>query len=105
LACTPDLPAIDTTMFLLATHSQLERRELGHLVAAVAGGKASGPLPNAVADAARGPDELHDPRLLILLCWLRHVASLVTKSERYARHPVWKRYNVKHVLDRLAAND
>jgi aminoglycoside phosphotransferase (APT) family kinase protein len=102
LAATPDLPAIDTTMFLLATHSQLERRELGQLVAAVAGGKATGLLPGALADAARGLDEPHDPRLLVLLCWLRHVASLVTKSERYTRHPVWKRYNVYHVLDGLA---
>jgi hypothetical protein len=102
LAATPDLPAVDTTMFLLATYSQLERRELGHFVVEAAGGSGSGLLPGAVADAARGLNECPDPRLLILLCWLRHVAAALTKTERYARHPVWKRYNLYRVLDALA---
>lgn len=102
LAAICDLPAIDTTMFLLAMYSQLERRELGHLVVEATGGNASGLLPGAVADAARGLNESPDPRLLILLCWLRHVASALTKTDRYARHPVWKRYNLYHVLDALA---
>jgi hypothetical protein len=102
LAAIRDLPAIDTTMFLLAMYSQLERRELGYLVVEAAGGSASGLLPGAVADAARGLNESPDPRLLILLCWLRHVASALTKTDRYASHPVWKRYNVYHVLDTLA---
>jgi aminoglycoside phosphotransferase len=101
LADTPDLAAIDTTMFLLATHSQLERRELGHLVAAIVGGNANGSLPGALADAGRGLDERHDPPMVTLLCWLRHVAEAIQKGERYARHPVWKRYNVYHVLDTL----
>jgi O-antigen/teichoic acid export membrane protein len=106
LAVAPDLPALDTTMFLLATYAQLERRELGQLVAPIASGDATaGLLPGALADAARGPDQAHDPRLMILLCWLRHAASLISKSRRYARHPVWKRYNVYQVLDAMACDD
>ncbi|HWE10032.1 MAG TPA: phosphotransferase [Solirubrobacteraceae bacterium] len=101
LATICDLGAVDTTMFLLAAHSQLERRELGRVVAAVAGGQHSGTLPAAVAEVARGLPAPQDPRLLVLLCWLRHAASLITKSERYAHHPVWKRYNVNQVLDTL----
>jgi Ser/Thr protein kinase RdoA (MazF antagonist) len=101
LATLHDLAAVDTTMFLLAAHSQMERRELGQVVAAVASGQSPGSLVEAMAEVAPGLQEGEDARLLILLCWLRHVASLVTKSERYAHHPVWKRYNVYHVLDTL----
>ena len=67
----------------------------------MASGEAAGSLAGAVADVAPGLDEPPDPRLLILLCWLRHAASLLTKSERYVHHPVWKRYNVYQVLDAM----
>jgi aminoglycoside phosphotransferase (APT) family kinase protein len=103
MADTPDLPAIDRGMFLLAAHCQTARRELGVVVAAIANGQASKALHRSLAEAAEpGVDELLDVRTLALLCWLRHVAAVVTQSERYVRHPVWKRYNVYQVLDALA---
>jgi aminoglycoside phosphotransferase (APT) family kinase protein len=103
MAETPDLPAIDRAMFLLAAHSQTQRREIGALVAAVAKGEASEALRRSLATAAHdGLEDLLDVRALALLCWLRHVAAVVTQSERYARHRMWKRYNVYQVLDALA---
>jgi Phosphotransferase enzyme family len=103
LADTPDLPVIDRAMFLLATHSQTTRRELGAVVAAVARGEADEALRRSLSEAASADhDGLLDTRTLALLCWLRHVSAVVTQSERYARHPVWKRYNVYHVLDAAA---
>ncbi|MDQ6805253.1 MAG: hypothetical protein M3065_09880, partial [Actinomycetota bacterium] len=41
-------------------------------------------------------------RTLVMICWLTHIAANLTKSERYARNPVWKRRNVYRVLDSLA---
>jgi aminoglycoside phosphotransferase (APT) family kinase protein len=103
MAETPDLPAIDRAMFLLAMHSQTTRRELGALVVAVAKGEASESLRQSLSDAAHdNREDLLDARTLALLCWLRHVAAVVTQSERYARHRMWKRYNVYQVLDALA---
>jgi aminoglycoside phosphotransferase (APT) family kinase protein len=103
MADAPDLPAIDRGMFLLAAHCQTSRRELGVLVAAIANGEASEALRRLLAEAAQPDgDELLDARTLALLCWLRHVAAVVTQSERYVRHPMWKRYNVYQVLDALA---
>jgi hypothetical protein len=102
LAASPELPGLDTTMFRLATQSQLERCELGHLVAAIAGGTAADARVGAPAEPDGDLDQPGDAWLLVLLCWLRHIAALVAKSERYARHPVWKRYNLHLVLDTLA---
>jgi O-antigen/teichoic acid export membrane protein/aminoglycoside phosphotransferase (APT) family kinase protein len=100
LAQTPDLPAIDRTMLLLATHTQIARRELGQLVTSVARGEISASLQAALALAAdTGELQPLDARALTLLCWLRHAAMLVTQSERYAHHVVWKRYNIFAVLD------
>jgi hypothetical protein len=102
LADTPDLPAIDRAMFLLTARSQTARCELGPVVAAVATGEASSALRRSLEAARADLDDLLDARALALLCWLRHVAAVVTQSERYSHHPVWKRYNVYHVLDALA---
>jgi hypothetical protein len=103
LADTPQLPALDRAMFVLAAHAVSERRELGAVVAAVAKGQASETLRLSLSEAAlAGGGESLDARAVTLLCWLRHVALVLTQSERYARHPVWKRYNVYQVLDALA---
>ncbi|MGZ4304083.1 MAG: phosphotransferase [Solirubrobacteraceae bacterium] len=102
LAAARDLPAIDRAMFLLATHAQIGHRELGQVVVAVVTGQAPESLQQALAQAAQIDDgQPLDARALTLLCWLRHAAALVTKSERYAHHIVWKHYNVNHVLDAL----
>lgn len=102
LADRPNLPAIDRAMFLLAARSQTARAELGDVVAAVAKGEAGNALRSSLDAALADLGDLLDARTLALFCWLRHVAAVVTQSGRYSRHPVWKRYNVYHVLDALA---
>jgi len=37
-------------------------------------------------------------RTLLLLCWLRHIATSVTKAEQYAHHRWWKLRNLEAVL-------
>jgi hypothetical protein len=103
LAATPELPAIDRATFMLATHLQTTGRQLGALVAGIVKGQASPSLHGSLVQAAQpdGDDPL-DARSLALLCWLRHVADLVTRSELVARDTAWKRHNVDQVLDTLA---
>ncbi len=99
-----DLPALDTTAFLLAVQQLVERRELGRCIADLLAGNGDGSLAMALAQAA--PDDIAavlDARQLALLAWIRHVASLLAKSERYDRHRWWNHYNVHGVLDRWGA--
>lgn len=103
LADEPDLPAIDRGMFLLATHQQTTRSELGAVVAAIVCGDASTSLRTWLVQTVRADlDGQVDARTIALLCWLRHVGALVTRSARYARYRAWKRDNVSQVLDALA---
>ena len=53
-----------------------------------------------LADMADG--DLVDGRTLLLLAWLRHVASNLAKSAQYAESPLWSRRNVIPVLRQLA---
>ena len=46
--------------------------------------------------------DLVDGRTLLLLAWLRHVASNLAKSAQYAESPLWSRRNVIPVLRQLA---
>ena len=102
LAGAPDLPIIDRAMFLLATHMQTTGRQLGALVAGIAIGEGSEPLQASLVQTTQA--DLDDPlgvRAVVLLCWLRHVAALVTRTESRARNSAWKRHNVNQVLDAL----
>jgi hypothetical protein len=38
------------------------------------------------------------PEVMVLLGWLEHVASCVTRSQRMAANPVWNRRNVRVVV-------
>ncbi len=100
LAGTPDLPMIDRAMFLLATHMQTTGRQLGALVAGIATGEGSAPLQASLMQT--DADDPLDACSVVLLCWLRHIGSLVTRTENYARNSAWKRHNVNQVLDVLA---
>ena len=99
LAGAPELPAIDRTMFVLATHMQTTRSQLGAVVTGIVNGNATPSLWELLAHAAQGD---LDPRSIALVCWLRHVADLVTRSPRYAADRAWKRCNVDQVLDGLS---
>jgi hypothetical protein len=103
LAGTPELPVIDRATFVLATYLETTGRQLGAVVAAIANDEASPSLRWSLGKAAqRDAAVLLDVRSVALLCWLRHVAALVTRSERKARDSAWTRHNVHQVLDTLA---
>lgn len=103
LAGAPDLPTIDRVMFLLATHMHTTGRQLGALVAGIATGEASEELMESLVQATRAdPDDPLGACPAVLLCWLRHVAALVTRTEGYGRNSAWKRHNVDQVLDAIA---
>jgi aminoglycoside phosphotransferase len=63
--------------------------------------------PGRVADVVarmqheRG-GELLEIRIVLLLGWLRHVASNLSDSTRYAANPVWMHRNVRGVLQALS---
>jgi hypothetical protein len=64
-------------------------------------------VPRAEADvlagcqAALGGSVLA-PELLVLLGWLEHAASCVTRSQQMAANPVWNRRNVRVVVQGAA---
>lgn len=47
------------------------------------------------------PGEALEPRTLILLSWLRHIADMLSKSNRYDSHWLWLAKNVEGVLQCL----
>jgi hypothetical protein len=52
--------------------------------------------PDADICAALGTETV------ILLCWLRHAAWMITRCSRYARSGLWIHANVHAVLDEFA---
>lgn len=103
LSSRSELLALDVATFLLAAQARGAGRGLGAVIVALLGNASASELRSALDEAAqRGPGDPIPTRALVLFCWLRHVAANLTKSERYARHRVWRRYNVDVVLDALA---
>jgi len=103
LASRSELLALDVAMFLLAANARVGRRGLGAVIVALLGDAGPSALRSSLEEAARqGPGDPIPTGALVLLCWLRHVAANLAKSDRYARHRVWRRYNVDVVLDSLA---
>ncbi len=99
-AVPDDLPSIDVMQFLLATRIAATGGELGDLVSGLLRGSKFSNQEMEVLDRAQsgfGARQL-SVRQLILLCWLRHLASNLGKSQRYDHHPWWVRRNVEQVL-------
>lgn len=104
LAGARELPLIDVMTLLLSMRAQGQRQELGQVVRALlAEAVWTGAERDLLAGAsARLPGaEKVGWRTLAMLCWLRHVASNLTKSGRYGGHRLWLRMNVRAVLDTL----
>jgi aminoglycoside phosphotransferase len=91
-----DLLALDLTFWLLTVPVRGQPPAFGARVAAAMGQRwtpAEGRLISTVTEG--------DPlgkQALLLLTWLRHVASNLTKSDRYAGSVVWSRRNITPVL-------
>jgi aminoglycoside phosphotransferase len=100
----PDLPVLDVAFWLLTAPTPGQPREFGKRVAARLRQEqfwtpAERRVLDGVVDGGLAAD-----RTLLLLVWLRHVASNLAKSGRYASSPLWLRWNVSPVL-RQVAND
>jgi hypothetical protein len=113
----PGQPAlIDEYLMILTASSQVERTDLGTLVAdrLRAGGladrernalRAARDQTEADIGDRKGGNELIDERVAILLTWLHHAADLWRKSALHPNHHIWWATNVAPVLDAVRAWD
>jgi aminoglycoside phosphotransferase len=87
---------------LLISESMLDGAELGNVLLRWL--DEPGPVADVVVrmQGDRGGDQL-GIRTMLLLSWLRHVASNLADSTRYAANPVWMRRNVRAVLQGISA--
>jgi len=111
----PGQPAlIDEYLMMLTASCQVERADLGRLVAErLRAGGLSDSERNALRAARSRPDadigdhertdEGIDERLAILLTWLHHVADLWRMRATHPNHHIWWAANVAPVLDAVAA--
>lgn len=97
-----DLPALDIAFWLLTMPEQGRSRGVGGRVA----DRLSRGLPWTPSEervlAGTTAGDLIDGRTLLLMAWLRHVASNLAKSAQYAESPLWSRRNVIPVLRQVA---
>jgi O-antigen/teichoic acid export membrane protein len=98
----PDgLPLLDTLMLLLFVRMAVQRTELGGVVRALLNGTPWTRHEQALLDMTQAalPGDAVELRSLVLLCWLRHIATAVTTSTRYNSHDRrWARSNIQAVL-------
>ena len=107
----PGQPAlIDEYLMILTASCQVERAELGTVIAErLRAGGLSDRERNALRaardrlDADIGDRERIDERVAILLTWLHHVVDLWRKRATHPNHQIWWATNVAPVLDAVAA--
>src|SRR5271156_5313338 len=114
-AARPGRPSlVDEYLMILTATCQVERADLGALVAARlrAGGLSDGEraalrAAREQSDADEGEheriDEHVDERVAILLTWLHHAADVWRKRATHPNHHSWWATNVAPVLDAVAA--
>jgi O-antigen/teichoic acid export membrane protein len=103
--CTaqPDgLSVLDVATFMPMAEAMASGEEFGPVVLRWLAG-----VPRAEADVLAGCQSalggsVLAPELLVLLGWLEHVNSCVTRSDRMAANPVWNRRNVRVVVQGAA---
>ena len=98
-----DLPQLDLIYLLLSVRSSIGKSELGRIVRDLLNGNDWSPEERALLRAEQQaiPDDPLAMRTLLLLCWLRHVSSNITKSEVYRNHLLWFHRNVETVLEAI----
>jgi hypothetical protein len=102
LGGTPNLQAIDLVQLVLATRALRRCREYGEIVTDALAGSWT---EEERAVLARGREPLGDApplSVLVLLAWLRHTQSLLTKADGYADNWLWERLNFEAPLAALA---
>lgn len=97
-----DLAVLDLAFWLLTVPAPGQPREFGKRIAArLNSGQFWTPAETQLLSDVTDSD-LAAGRTLLLLAWLRHVASNLGKSSRYASSPLWLRWNVIPVLRQVA---
>ncbi len=99
---TPDgLPGFDAATFVLAARRERSGEELGRLVLEIAGGGALDQDESALFASTVYAHSALSTRHLVLLAWIGHISSNLTKCDRYGRNRRWLRRNVLDVLEGL----
>jgi aminoglycoside phosphotransferase (APT) family kinase protein len=93
-----DLPQVDLVWLLLAARVLSQRRELGEVIVRWLSDPQWHADEQPVVDRIERRGNDVSLRALVLLAWLRHLSSNVTKCERYARSRLWVRRNIDPVL-------
>ena len=99
-----DLSLLDIVNFFITVRMSFRRQEFGHVVAdLVANATWTEAEAQLVALAQNGQvSGTIGIEAMVLLCWLRHVASMITRRSAFAKHSLWMHANVHTVLDSLA---
>lgn len=103
LASPADLPFLDLVHMLLSTRMYMQRRELGDIIRRLLdrGDWTEEEIGLLESEQKMFSSQTLDMRSLLLLAWLRHVASNLSKSPHYAHNWLWINQNVKGVLAAL----
>ena len=77
-------------------------QELGEVVTRALVGRWDAPERTHLESASSSLASGAPIRVLVLLAWLEHATSLLTKSDSYATHRIWNALNIDTVMARLA---
>ena len=98
-----DFPSLDVVTLLLTVRMFVRRQELGRVVCDLI----ANPVwtPSEAELVASAPDartcESIGVARVVLLCWLRHTAWMITRCSRYGASGLWLHTNMHTVLDSL----
>jgi O-antigen/teichoic acid export membrane protein/aminoglycoside phosphotransferase (APT) family kinase protein len=94
------LPMLDIAFLLLTTRRHVSGDELAAVITTLLNEGAWAAHEQDILDHAQRqlPGDPLDFRAAILLCWLRHVATNLSKSVRYTHHSFWITRNVEAIL-------
>jgi aminoglycoside phosphotransferase (APT) family kinase protein len=100
LARPDDLPLLDILQLLLSTRMVAQRSDLGDVMRALLEGAPWTPDEQTLLDKAQEmlPGDPLEPRSMVLLAWLRHIAEKLARSPGYGRQHRWVRKNISNVL-------
>ena len=98
-----DFPSLDIVTLLLTVRMSVRRQELGRVVRDLVANPSWSDSEAALVAAAPDADTCADIGIkhVVLLCWLRHTAWMITRASRYASSGLWLHTNIHHVLDDL----
>jgi aminoglycoside phosphotransferase len=98
-----DFPSLDVVTLLLTARMSVRRQELGRVVCDLLADPTWTPGEAEIVAAARDARARSaiGNETIVVLCWLRHVASMLTRCTRYADNGLWMHANVYAVLNSI----